>query len=124
MTRRGTRAKFLESGVRVRGGWLSGQRPPTRWSRLRPRLPPELLLDRLRHEVHHRRVVRHAVELETMVKLLGDAVANCVSGSSVFAIKPPCSSTQVDDWDHNRAALRRRGDYEKTQTGARGAAGP
>ena len=35
-----------------------------------------------------------------MVKLLGDAVANCVSGSSVFAIKPPCSSTQVDDWDH------------------------
>src|SRR5437867_12385283 len=50
-------------------------------------------------------------------------VANCVNGSSVFAIRPPSSSTQVDDLDHNRADLRRRGDYEKTQTGARGAGG-
>src|SRR2546426_12074487 len=50
-------------------------------------------------------------------------VANCVQGSSVFAIKPPCSSTQVDDWDHNRADLRRRGNYEKSQTAARAGGG-
>src|SRR5437016_5893199 len=63
-------------------------------------LPPELLLNRLGHEVLHGDLVRHAVQLEAAVKVFGDAVANCVSGSSVFAIKPPCSSTQVDDWDH------------------------
>src|SRR3989442_1636042 len=40
---------------------------------LRPRLPPELLLNRLRYEVHERDVVGHAVELEATVKLLRDA---------------------------------------------------
>src|SRR5436309_2279663 len=36
-------------------------------SLLRPGLPPELLLNRLRHEVHERDVVRHAVELQATV---------------------------------------------------------
>src|SRR5438093_10218244 len=40
---------------------------------LRPRLPPELLLNRLDHELHDRDVVRHAVKLEPAVKLLRDA---------------------------------------------------
>jgi len=50
-------------------------------------------------------------------------VANWAMGSSRFAIKLPRSSTQVDDSDHNRADLRRRGDYEKRRTGAQGAGG-
>jgi hypothetical protein len=40
---------------------------------LRPRLPPELLLNRLDDEVHEHDVVRHAVQLEATVKLLRDA---------------------------------------------------
>src|SRR6266404_5109037 len=40
---------------------------------LRSWLPPELLLQRLDHELHDRRVVRHAVQLEPAVKLLRDA---------------------------------------------------
>src|SRR6266403_1645136 len=37
------------------------------------RLPPELLLDGLRHEVLEHDVVCHAVQLQATVKLLGDA---------------------------------------------------
>src|SRR2546427_13095810 len=37
------------------------------------RLPPELLLNRLDHEVLDHDVVRHAVQLEATVKLLRDA---------------------------------------------------
>src|SRR5207249_11560502 len=40
---------------------------------LRPRLLPELLLDRLGHEVLHGDLVRHAVKLQAAVKLLRDA---------------------------------------------------
>src|SRR6266516_1294092 len=49
------------------GLWASG-RPL-----LRPRLPPELLLNRLDHELHDRDVIRHAVQLEPAVKLFRDA---------------------------------------------------
>src|SRR5207247_8002354 len=42
-------------------------------SLLRPCLAPELLLNRLHHELHDRDVVRHAVKLEPAVKLLRDA---------------------------------------------------
>src|SRR6266403_2050525 len=37
------------------------------------RLPPELLLQRLHHEVLHGDLVRHAVQLEAVVKVFGDA---------------------------------------------------
>jgi len=40
---------------------------------LRPGLPPELLLNRLDHELHDRDVIRHAVQLEPAVKLFRDA---------------------------------------------------
>src|SRR5438132_2563677 len=40
---------------------------------LRPRLPPELLLNRLHDEVHEGDLVGHAVQLEPAVKLLRDA---------------------------------------------------
>src|SRR5207249_3322185 len=40
---------------------------------LRTRLPPELLFNRRRHELHDRRVVRHVVQLQATVKLLRDA---------------------------------------------------
>jgi len=40
---------------------------------LRPRLPSELILNRLDHEVHEGDVVRHAVEFEPAMKLLRDA---------------------------------------------------
>src|SRR5439155_2814467 len=47
---------------------LSGDEPL-----LRPGLPSELFLNRLRHEVHEGGVVRHTVELEAPVKLFRDA---------------------------------------------------
>src|SRR2546427_3587629 len=46
----------------------------------------------------------------------GMRVANCVQGSSVFAITLPSSSSQG-------AGLRRRGNYEKSQTAARAGGG-
>src|SRR5438876_12262919 len=57
-------------------GGGAGRRRPERFlcrPLLRPRLLPELLLDRLGHEVLHGDLVRHAVKLEATVKVFGDA---------------------------------------------------
>src|SRR5438552_9085598 len=67
------------------------------------------------HELHDGRVRADAVQLQLTVEGLRDTVANCVSGSSVFAMPSRSSRLSTD--------LRQRGDYEKTQTGARGAGG-
>src|SRR2546428_7065744 len=49
------------------GGEASGRQGRSRHLFPRCALPPELLLQRLDHELHHRGIVRHAVQLEPAV---------------------------------------------------------
>src|SRR5438093_7790727 len=67
-------------------------------SLLRPRLPPELLLNRPDHELHDRDVIRHAVQLEPAVKLLRDAGRQLrqdffgLRHQAAFVFQPGCRS--------------------------------
>src|SRR5438093_13444681 len=68
---------------------------------LRASLPPELLLNRLRHEVLHGDLVRHAVQLEPAVKVLRDAGCQLVPGfghpayPASHGVSLPCSPTRA-----------------------------
>src|SRR5438128_314420 len=78
-------------------------------SPLRPGLPPELLLNRLAHEVLQGGLMCHAVQLEAAVKVFGDArrqLGDGFVGLCHARLMPPSSSIPVDDRDHRGVICR------------------